>query len=195
MQTILSKYKKLKKPVFAIFVDFRKAFDSVCRQALFFKLAQSKATGRFYNILRDMYSNSKGQIKLAGHISKCFDINKGTEQGHPLSPDLFKHYLGGLSSLLKFKSCPQLAGLIISHLLWADDLIMLSLDEETAQKQLVNMEKTKVMITGHEPRFRPIILETLIMRYGLKGKARTRPDFFRLVLGPCAQFYPRGHIF
>ena len=38
--------------------------------------------------------------------------------------------------------------------------------------------------------FRLIILETLIMRYGLKGKARTRPDFFRLVLGPCAQFYP-----
>ena len=25
--------------------------------------------------------------------------------------------------------------------------------------------------------FRPIILETLIMRYGLKGKGRTRPDF------------------
>ena len=38
--------------------------------------------------------------------------------------------------------------------------------------------------------FRPIILETLIMRYGLKGKGRTRPDFFRVVLGPCAQFYP-----
>ena len=36
---------------------------------------------------------------------------------------------------------------------------------------------------------RPIILETLIMRYGLKGKSRTRPDFFRVVLGPCAQFY------
>ena len=111
-----------------------------------------------------MYSNSKGQIKLAGHLSKCFDINKGTEQGHPLSPDLFKHYLGDLSSLLEFENCPQLASLIISHLLWADDLIMLSLDEETAQKQLdalhnfcnkwgleVNMDKTKVMITGHEP--------------------------------------------
>ena len=28
------------------------------------------------------------------------------------------------------------------------------------------------------------------MRYGLKGKARIRPDYFRLVLGPCAQFYP-----
>ena len=38
--------------------------------------------------------------------------------------------------------------------------------------------------------FRPIILETLIMRYGLKGKSRIRPDFFRVVLGPCAQFSP-----
>ena len=27
------------------------------------------------------------------------------------------------------------------------------------------------------------------MRYGLKGKGRKRPDFFRVVLGPCAQFY------
>ena len=30
--------------------------------------------------------------------------------------------------------------------------------------------------------FRPIILETLILRYELKGKARTRPDPFRVVL-------------
>ena len=34
-----------------------------------------------------------------------------------------------------------------------------------------------------------IILETLVLRYGLKGKARTRPGIFRVVLGPCAQFY------
>ena len=37
--------------------------------------------------------------------------------------------------------------------------------------------------------FRPIILETLILRYGLKGKGRTRPDLFMVALGPCAQFY------
>ena len=29
-----------------------------------------------------------------------------------------------------------------------------------------------------------------ILRYELKGKARTRPDIFRLVLGPCAQCCP-----
>ena len=31
---------------------------------------------------------------------------------------------------------------------------------------------------------RPISLETLILRYELKGKATTRPEIFRLVLGP-----------
>ena len=29
-----------------------------------------------------------------------------------------------------------------------------------------------------------------ILRYELKGKARTRHDIFRLVLGPCAQCCP-----
>ena len=30
----------------------------------------------------------------------------------------------------------------------------------------------------------PIILKDSILRYELKGKARTRPDIFRMVLGP-----------
>ena len=88
MQTIASKYKKLKKCVYAVFVDFKKAFDSVCRQALSLKLAKSGITGNFYNVLRNMYSNSNAYIKLFGHISNKFKIKKGTEQGHPLSPRL-----------------------------------------------------------------------------------------------------------
>ena len=58
MQTITSTYKKMKKPVYAIFVDFKKAFDSVFRQALFYKLVKLGITGKFYSVLKDMYSNS-----------------------------------------------------------------------------------------------------------------------------------------
>ena len=104
LQSISSKYKKLKQPVSAIFVDFRKAFDFVCRQALVFKLADSEAMGRFYNILRDMYSNSKGQIKLSGYLSKSFQIKKGQNRDTHYHPT--KHYLGGFSSLLEFKTVP-----------------------------------------------------------------------------------------
>ena len=158
LNTIVSKYKKLKKPVYAVFVDFRKAFDSVCREALFYKLAKNKITGRIFNLLKHMYANSKGQIKLSDHLSKKFDIGKGTEQSHPLSPDFFKIFIKDLSTLLDHDNCPVLIAKIISHLLWADDLILLALDPVTLQKQLdiltsyciewgldINMLKTKLI--------------------------------------------------
>ncbi len=127
MQTIASKYRKMHKPVYAVFVDFKKAFDSVCRQALFYKLAKIGVTGKFFNVLKTMYTNSFAYIKLSGHVSKRINISKGTEQGHPLSPDLFKIFISDLSPLLDRVSSTELSNIPISHLLWADDLIMLSL--------------------------------------------------------------------
>ena len=159
LNTVTSKYRKLRKKVHTVFVDFKKAFDSVCREALFFKLSKLGITGNFYNVLRHMYSNSTAQIKLSGHVSNMIPINKGTEQGHPLSPDLFKIFLSDLSPLLELPNCPNLMGKLISHLLWADDLILLALDHKTLQTQLnildtfcrqwgidINVSKTKVMI-------------------------------------------------
>ena len=93
-----------------------------------------------------------------GFLSDKFDISKGTEQGHPLSPDLFKIYIRDLSPQLDHENCPKLLNQLISHLLWADDLILLALDPETLQKQLdtlnsfclewgieINPDKTKLM--------------------------------------------------
>ena len=34
------------------------------------------------------------------------------------------------------------------------------------------------------------ILATFILKYELTGKAGRRPDIFRVVLCPCAEFYP-----
>ena len=103
-----------------------------------------------------MYTNSTAQIKLGGHLSNKFPIRKGTEQGHPLSPDLFKIYIKDLSPRLDFENCPKLINTLVSHLLWADDLIILALDPVTLQKQLdelhdfckewgieINADKTK----------------------------------------------------
>ena len=143
LHTITSKYKKLKKKVYAVFIDLRKAFDLVCRQALLLKLAKSGITGNFYNVLKSMYTSSTGHIKLSGKISDKFNIGKGTEQGHPLSPELFKVYFKDLSDLLNklSKNSPELHGHPISHLAWADDVVIMSLDANSLQQQLCLIEE------------------------------------------------------
>ena len=66
LNTIISKYKTIIRNLFRqSFVDFRKAFDSVCREALFYKLSCLGVTGKVFNVLRHMYSSSTGQIKLS----------------------------------------------------------------------------------------------------------------------------------
>ena len=164
--TLAQKYRTAKKPLFATIVDFRKAFDSVPRQALFQKLAKLGICGNYFNVLRNMYSNSSAQLKLSGHLSRKFKILKGTEQGHPMSPELFKIYLLELSEILNTgndNEVPHLGSAPVYHLLWANDLILLSLNRKTAQDQVrklqnycndwgleVNTSKTKLIIFNNE---------------------------------------------
>ena len=159
--TIIDKYKIKKKKIYVVFIDLRKAFDLVCRQALLYKLASYGVNGGFFNLIKDMYSYSTGHIKLNGKISHPFDIKKGTEQGHPLSPELFKVYFKELSELLNSADTnnPLLCDTRITHLAWADDVVILALDRTSLDKQLriieeycrkwglkVNTSKTKFML-------------------------------------------------
>ena len=106
-----------------------------------------------------MYQNSSAKIKFKNILSRTFNIEKGTEQGHPLSPELFKIFIRDISLLLSQNGkYPTLHDTTINHLLWADDLVLLSLDEHSLQKNLnvletfcvtwgleVNVKKTKIV--------------------------------------------------
>ena len=170
LRTCVEKYIKVKKQkLFACFVDFRKAFDTVSRQVLIYKLEKLGIPGRFLCILKHMYSHSTARIKLLQKISEKIDILVGTEQGHPMSFELFKCYISDLSielnEELKQMNVPMLNGNNMSHLLYADDLVLLALDAECLQKLIskleefclrwglsVNMTKTKVMIFNSQGR-------------------------------------------
>ena len=88
-----------------------------------------------------MYNYSPEQIELSGFVSNKFPIKKGTEPGQPLLPHFFKIYINDLSSILDYDDCPKLLDALVSHLLWADDLIILALDPFTPQKQLDGLDK------------------------------------------------------
>ena len=86
-----------------------------------------------------------------------------------MSPELFKCYISDLSielnEELQLMNVPMLNGNKISHLLYADDLVLLALDADCLQKLIskledfcsrwgltVNMTKTKVMVFNSQGR-------------------------------------------
>ena len=52
--------------------------------------------------------------------------------------EIFKIFLYDPSNLLENSDSPELANITISHLLWADDLIILSLNQNLANSSLTH---------------------------------------------------------
>ena len=140
LNTIIEKYVRLgKKRLFVCFVDYRKVFDTVCRDALLFKLKEIGIAGNFFQCINYMYNHSSTRIKLIRKLSAAIDVTVGTEQGHPMSPELFKLFIHDLSRKIEEideLNSPLLNGFKVSYLLWADDLVLLALDEASLQKLL-----------------------------------------------------------
>ena len=67
--------------LYACFVDFQKAYDSVCIDGLFYKLTKYGISTKFIDLQRDMYSNPKLCVKLSKGFTKSFPSQAGWNKG------------------------------------------------------------------------------------------------------------------
>lgn len=120
-----------------IFVDFKAAYDSVHQKVLWKVLKTMGVPEELIKILEPWYATRVGRIKANGELSDPFAINKGVPQGGPLSTLLWNLLIETLSRQLatlpgvKIEPVagagqhPEL-GLTLTHLLFADDLAILT---------------------------------------------------------------------
>ena len=65
LQTIIEKVvKKNKRKLYAVFIDFKKAYDTVDRRKLFTRLQDIGINGIFLKNIKAMYENISYKIKL-----------------------------------------------------------------------------------------------------------------------------------
>ena len=148
--------------LYCCFVDFKKAFDTVPRAVLWQVLEDLGVCGTISDIIKSLYAHDSAAGRSSQGISAIFRCLMGVKQGCPLSPTLFGLYVDGLEKHLLETAdidAPTLMGVMVPLLLYADDLILMSMSASGLQKQLdalasfceqrqltVNLSKTKVVV-------------------------------------------------
>ena len=161
LQGLIERQLILGKSLHICMVDFSKAFDLVNRNILFFKLIRAGFHGKVIDTLRSLYRKIVFRVKCKGLLSPPIRDSYGVNQGGNASPMLFRQYMADLGDYLLRQNGLCITDHIIVHLLWADDLVLVSDGEIGLQKQLygllsfcanscmiVNELKTKAMFLG-----------------------------------------------
>jgi hypothetical protein len=124
-----------------LFVDFRKAYDSIHLDALWVVLERQGIPLPFIELLRDWSLKRTTQVRINGELSAPFHMSKGVPQGDPLSCLLFDLFIDSLSRFLI--SRPDIPGvsafgnsISLQHQLYADDLVCLARSVEELQRML-----------------------------------------------------------
>ena len=151
----------LNKHLILCFVDFSKAFDMVNRSVLFYKIMKCGWNGKVIDTLRSLYTKTKFRVKHQGWLSHLVDNVLGVNQDGVASGFLFRKYMSDLGTFLDSEYGICVGEKITAHILWADDLVLISDSEKGMQRQLdgllkfcslnlmsVNEIKTKCMAVG-----------------------------------------------
>lgn len=158
IKQIIQKCNEYNINYYLSFIDYNKAFDSLKHQKIWEALALQGVHNKYIRLLKNIYENMKARVRTE-RLGEHFHIKKGVRQGDPLSPKLFSATLEHVFRQLEWDDYGiNINGVLLNHLRFADDLILISENPETLQKMIeqlvresekvglsLNTSKTKLM--------------------------------------------------
>ena len=101
LYSVINNRKIKKQSTFICFVDFRKAFDTVDRSCLWYKLMKIGISGRILEAVQSLYDDVTCSVRVNNYLTEAFRVENGVKQGCKLSPTLFSIYLNDLAEDIK----------------------------------------------------------------------------------------------
>ena len=142
--------------MYCAFVDYEKAFDTIVRDALWFKLVDSGVSCKMVKMIKSLYSKVLAAIKLQTDISSFFEISLGVKQGEPLSPlmfimfinDVHSEFLQSLDADSEEVNGINIQQMCLILLLFADDTVLFSTDPVELQLLLNKLNDFMTCLWG-----------------------------------------------
>ncbi len=130
LHVIAETAKKSGKPLYCAFLDIKKAFDTVWRTGMFYKLHKNFNIPKYLcKSLKAIYKNSQFGIRNIPFIFNMFETYNGVLQGSVLSPVLFATFIDDLVTNLnnsQYGATTPVPNERIACIAYADDLAVLS---------------------------------------------------------------------
>ena len=123
-----------------MFIDFRKAFDSVNRDLLWSKVERRFGVdGSFLALLKGLYQHVSSCVNVNDSLSYWFEVDMGVKQGCVLSPVLSSMFIDDLVVEINNTSKGVLLESdIITSLLYADDVAIFA-ENVSDMQRILNM--------------------------------------------------------
>ena len=192
LKEAVSKYSK-HNSTFTCFLDASRAFDRINHGKLFTKLRERGVPSYLIRILHFWYSHQTMQVRWGDTVSGPFLVTNGVKQGGILSPILFNLYMDELSiNLRRCRTGCMVGERLVNHLMYADDLVIMSPCSAGLQ-QLLNICSEYGLMC--DIKFNPKKSVVMIMKTKEDRKA-TFPSFYlaNKVLSVVDRVRYLGHI-
>ena len=191
IRRILEQYHQKNIPTFMIFIDFKKAFDSINKDTMWKILRHYGEPEKIVNIIEYLYDGSISAVRIDGTLSQEFLITTRVLQGDTLAPFLFilvlDYVLQNTESTTGLQTHPDE---LLPNLDFADDIVLLDQGKmeasehfqsiESSAKKVglsINYDKTKIMIETIENPETEVIKGKTVIRIAKNAYLEVLDDF------------------
>jgi hypothetical protein len=156
---LLEKTHEFNQPIYLMFIDFRKAFDTIEFRTIWQALEHFGVDECTVRLIKHLYSSGTAAVQLEGFKAN-YDVQRGVRQGDSLSPLIFTLCLQHAMEQVKWDDDAgiDINGRRLRHLDYADDIVIIATTPQKLQRSTdavvssitptglqVNASKTKWM--------------------------------------------------
>jgi hypothetical protein len=127
LREIVAARSELGFQTLAMFIDVRKAYDTVWRERAYVDLHQAGINGKLWRQLQAMHSNMTRRVRTPNGVTPPFEVERGAAQGAIESPWFYSAFVNPLVDELHRRGLGVMIGdRRVPLLMYADDIVLLA---------------------------------------------------------------------